>query len=74
MRVCLLTDKPDHPLLAAAAAALTEAEHRVTFLDPDAGASPPSPRTRSPTSTSSRPIPRGPWRWPVPSKRSAPGW
>lgn len=43
MRVCLLTDKPDHPLLAAAAAALTEAEHRVTFLDPDAGAWPPSP-------------------------------
>ncbi|MEV6143946.1 alpha-L-glutamate ligase [Streptomyces sp. NPDC051992] len=42
MRVCLLTDKADHPLLAAASAALTEAEHRVTFLDPDAGAGPPS--------------------------------
>ncbi|MET9658086.1 alpha-L-glutamate ligase [Streptomyces sp. NPDC006510] len=42
MRVCLLTDKPDHPLLAAAASALTEAEHRVTFLDPDAGTGSPS--------------------------------
>ncbi|MFB6819017.1 RimK family alpha-L-glutamate ligase [Streptomyces sp. NPDC056347] len=37
MRVCLLTDKPDHPLLAATAALLAGAGHRVTFLDPDAG-------------------------------------
>ncbi|MFB7214259.1 RimK family alpha-L-glutamate ligase [Streptomyces sp. NPDC056255] len=37
MRVCVLTDKPDHPLLVAAAAALTGAQHRVTFLNPDAG-------------------------------------
>ncbi|WP_405718674.1 RimK family alpha-L-glutamate ligase [Streptomyces sp. NBC_00046] len=42
MRVCLLTDKPDHPLLAAVASALAEAEHRVTFLDPDTGAASPS--------------------------------
>ncbi|MER5743613.1 alpha-L-glutamate ligase [Streptomyces sp. NPDC002225] len=37
MRVCLLTDKPGHPLLAATAALLTGAGHRVTFLDPDGG-------------------------------------
>ncbi|MFF2012066.1 RimK family alpha-L-glutamate ligase [Streptomyces sp. NPDC058195] len=37
MRVCLLTDKPDHPLLAATAALLDRSGHRVTFLDPDAG-------------------------------------
>ncbi|MFD0337620.1 RimK family alpha-L-glutamate ligase [Streptomyces sp. NPDC127117] len=43
MRVCLLTDKPDHPLLAAVSATLVGAEHRVTFLDPDSGAASPSP-------------------------------
>lgn len=37
MRVCLLTDKPDHPLLAAAASLLSGAGDVVTFLDPDAG-------------------------------------
>ncbi|MGW9116684.1 ATP-grasp domain-containing protein [Streptomyces sp. NPDC055663] len=42
MRVCVLTDKPDHPLLAETAAALTGARHRVTFLDPDAGTTSPS--------------------------------
>ncbi|MFE6666175.1 RimK family alpha-L-glutamate ligase [Streptomyces sp. NPDC057697] len=42
MRVCLLTDKPDHPLLAAASATLAGAGHRVTFLDPDAGTGPVS--------------------------------
>ncbi|MFB7914349.1 RimK family alpha-L-glutamate ligase [Streptomyces sp. NPDC056061] len=42
MRVCLLTDKPDHPLLAATASVLTEAEHRVTFLNPDIGTGSPS--------------------------------
>ncbi|MCN9244054.1 alpha-L-glutamate ligase [Streptomyces sp. RY43-2] len=42
MRVCLLTDKPDHPLLAATSSALIEAEHRVTFLNPDAGTGSPS--------------------------------
>ncbi|MFH8474143.1 RimK family alpha-L-glutamate ligase [Streptomyces sp. NPDC018000] len=42
MRVCLLTDKPDHPLLAAAASALIEAEHQVTFLNPDTGTGSPS--------------------------------
>ncbi|MEV5986315.1 alpha-L-glutamate ligase [Streptomyces sp. NPDC052051] len=42
MRVCLLTDKPDHPLLAATSAALVEAEHRVTFLNPDTGTGSPS--------------------------------
>ncbi|WP_406385238.1 RimK family alpha-L-glutamate ligase [Streptomyces sp. NBC_01618] len=42
MRVCLLTDKPDHPLLATASAALIEAEHRVTFLNPDTGTGSPS--------------------------------
>ncbi|MFE7265984.1 RimK family alpha-L-glutamate ligase [Streptomyces sp. NPDC057592] len=42
MRVCVLTDKPDHPLLAEAAAALTGAKHRVTFLNPDAGTGSPS--------------------------------
>ncbi|MEU9321341.1 alpha-L-glutamate ligase [Streptomyces sp. NPDC048295] len=42
MRVCVLTDKPDHPMLAAAASVLTGAEHRVTFLDPDAGTGSPS--------------------------------
>ncbi|WP_326769086.1 alpha-L-glutamate ligase [Streptomyces sp. NBC_01591] len=42
MRVCVLTDKPDHPLLAAAASALTEAKHRVTFLNPDTGTGSPS--------------------------------
>ncbi|MGW2086227.1 ATP-grasp domain-containing protein [Streptomyces sp. NPDC001880] len=38
----MLTDKPDHPLLAAAAAAMTEAKHRVTFLNPDTGTGSPS--------------------------------
>ncbi|MET8744213.1 alpha-L-glutamate ligase [Streptomyces sp. NPDC004728] len=33
----MLTDKPDHPLLVAAAAALTGAKHQVKFLNPDAG-------------------------------------
>ncbi|MEV5199568.1 alpha-L-glutamate ligase [Streptomyces sp. NPDC053720] len=42
MKVCLLTDKPDHPLLAAVSAALVEAEHQVTFSDPDSGAVSPS--------------------------------
>ncbi|MCX4735980.1 RimK family alpha-L-glutamate ligase [Streptomyces sp. NBC_01363] len=42
MRVCLLTDKPDHPLLAAVSSALTEAKHRVTFLNPDTGTGSPS--------------------------------
>ncbi|MFF9652014.1 RimK family alpha-L-glutamate ligase [Streptomyces sp. NPDC014622] len=42
MRVCLLTDKPDHPLLAAASSALIEAGHRVTFLNPDTGTGSPS--------------------------------
>ncbi|MFF2328529.1 MULTISPECIES: RimK family alpha-L-glutamate ligase [unclassified Streptomyces] len=42
MRVCLLTDKPDHPLLAAASLVLTEAEHQVGFLNPDTGTGPPS--------------------------------
>lgn len=37
MRVCLLTDKPGHPLLAATASLLAGAGHSVTFLDPDAG-------------------------------------
>ena len=34
MRICLLTDAPDHPLLSATAALLA-ARHRVEFLDPD---------------------------------------
>jgi ribosomal protein S6--L-glutamate ligase len=42
MRVCLLTDKPRHPLLAAAASVLIGAEHQVTFLDPDTGTGSPS--------------------------------
>lgn len=42
MRVCLLTDKPDHPLLAATSSALIEAEHQVTFLNPDTGTGSPS--------------------------------
>ncbi|MFF3784776.1 RimK family alpha-L-glutamate ligase [Streptomyces sp. NPDC001933] len=42
MRVCVLTDKPDHPLLVAAAAALTGAKHHVTFLNPDAVPGSPS--------------------------------
>lgn len=42
MRVCLLTDKPDHPLLSAASSALIEAQHRVTFLNPDTGNGSPS--------------------------------
>ncbi|WP_327271763.1 alpha-L-glutamate ligase [Streptomyces sp. NBC_01224] len=42
MRVCLLTDKPAHPLLAAASSALIEAEHRVTFLNPDTTTGSPS--------------------------------
>ncbi|MFD4942598.1 RimK family alpha-L-glutamate ligase [Streptomyces sp. NPDC058409] len=42
MRVCLLTDKPAHPLLAAASSVLIETEHRVTFLNPDTGAGSPS--------------------------------
>ncbi|MFE6492819.1 RimK family alpha-L-glutamate ligase [Streptomyces sp. NPDC057747] len=42
MRVCVLTDKPDHPLLVAAAAALTGAKHQVKFLNPDAGTGSPS--------------------------------
>ncbi|MCX4843982.1 RimK family alpha-L-glutamate ligase [Streptomyces sp. NBC_00893] len=42
MKVCLLTDKPDHPLLAAVSAALVEAEHQVTFSDPDSGTVSPS--------------------------------
>ncbi|MFE6102017.1 RimK family alpha-L-glutamate ligase [Streptomyces laurentii] len=42
MRVSLLTDKPDHPLLAAASSVLIEAGHQVTFLDPDAGPGSPA--------------------------------
>ncbi|MEU4502166.1 alpha-L-glutamate ligase [Streptomyces sp. NPDC024089] len=42
MKVCLLTDKPDHPLLAAVSAALVAAEHQVTFSDPDSAAASPS--------------------------------
>ncbi|MFE3150616.1 RimK family alpha-L-glutamate ligase [Streptomyces sp. NPDC059218] len=42
MKVCLLTDKPDHPLLAAVSAVLVAAEHRVTFSDPDSVAASPS--------------------------------
>ncbi|MFF2898354.1 RimK family alpha-L-glutamate ligase [Streptomyces sp. NPDC057966] len=42
MKVCLLTDKPDHPLLAAVSAALVAAEHQVTFSDPDSVAASPS--------------------------------
>lgn len=41
MRICLLTDAPDHPLLAAATALLTP-DHRVDFLDPNPGSGPPS--------------------------------
>ncbi|MFF8713341.1 RimK family alpha-L-glutamate ligase [Streptomyces sp. NPDC015184] len=40
MRVCLLTDKPDHPMLAATASVLVREGHRVTFLDPDSGDGP----------------------------------
>jgi ribosomal protein S6--L-glutamate ligase len=36
MKVCFLTDKPRHPLLAETAALLTP-RHRVDFVDPDAG-------------------------------------
>ncbi|MFE6843999.1 RimK family alpha-L-glutamate ligase [Streptomyces sp. NPDC057686] len=36
MRVCLLTPEPGHPLLAAAAALLEAAGHRVESLDPGA--------------------------------------
>ncbi|MFJ8848766.1 RimK family alpha-L-glutamate ligase [Streptomyces sp. NPDC102437] len=43
MKVCVLTDKPGHPLLVAADAVLTGAKHRVTFLNPDAGTGSPSP-------------------------------
>ncbi|GAA1298547.1 hypothetical protein GCM10009647_012690 [Streptomyces sanglieri] len=42
MKVCLLTDKPDHPLLAAVSAALVAAEHQVRFSDPDSAAASPS--------------------------------
>ncbi|MFE2931256.1 RimK family alpha-L-glutamate ligase [Streptomyces sp. NPDC059278] len=42
MKVCLLTDKPDHPLLAAVSAVLVAAEHQVTFSDPDSVAASPS--------------------------------
>ncbi|MEL5957962.1 alpha-L-glutamate ligase [Streptomyces sp. CLV115] len=48
MKVCLLTDKPDHPLLAAVSAALVAADHQVTFSDPDSAAASPS-----------RPVPPG---------------
>ncbi|MGW2178296.1 ATP-grasp domain-containing protein [Streptomyces sp. NPDC001732] len=49
MKVCLLTDKPDHPLLAATASLLGREGHRVTFLDPDSGAG-PSPERIAPES------------------------
>jgi ribosomal protein S6--L-glutamate ligase len=42
MRVCLLTDKPDHPVLTAVSSTLAESGHRVTFLDPDSAAASPS--------------------------------
>ncbi|MEV0371678.1 alpha-L-glutamate ligase [Streptomyces sp. NPDC050636] len=38
MRICLITEAPDHPLLAATADVLTP-RHRVEVLDPGAGAS-----------------------------------
>lgn len=37
MRVCALTDKPEHPLLAGAATVLTGAGHQVDFLNPGTG-------------------------------------
>lgn len=36
MKICVLTDKPGHPLLAETAALLAP-HHRVEFVDPDAG-------------------------------------
>ncbi|MFE9723858.1 RimK family alpha-L-glutamate ligase [Streptomyces sp. NPDC005794] len=33
--MCLLTDKPDHPMLAATASLLLRARHEVTYADPD---------------------------------------
>ncbi|WP_069169690.1 ATP-grasp domain-containing protein [Streptomyces griseus] len=42
MKVCLLTDKPDHPTLAAAAALLTGDGHEVVWLDPDTPAAGPA--------------------------------
>ncbi|MQY16894.1 Ribosomal protein S6--L-glutamate ligase [Streptomyces sp. RB5] len=42
MRVCLLTDKPDHPLLAGARSALKDAGHQVIFTNPDTTSVTPS--------------------------------
>jgi ribosomal protein S6--L-glutamate ligase len=39
VHICILTDKPRHPLLAETTALLTP-RHRVAFLDPDAGGEP----------------------------------
>ncbi|MEU5717525.1 alpha-L-glutamate ligase [Streptomyces sp. NPDC020403] len=42
MKVCLLTDKPDHPTLAAATSLLAGRGHEVVWLDPDAPAAAPA--------------------------------
>ena len=39
MKICFLTDKPRHPLLVETVA-LLRTQHRVAFLDPDAGDAP----------------------------------